>query len=477
MNYEDATGASVSKVSKDNPLAALRRIGPDVCVPGSHGDGRCNRDRNDRKEALHEAKRYVREARCKKQAYWGVFEAIHDHRDFHYNSWTNTYFLYDRETTTGKLRNRLDDALDICCPLSEGDFQRKLETLRDKRTKDPGRTYLNSLERPKETPDEPVEPFSTEEWSGMAKRLFGGHQPELAQVFLTRWLISSVARILRPGCDVPSVLVLKGKQGAGKTSFFESLAIPGHFGRAESHLSDDDLKRRLNMSHIVEMAELEGLTGKKAISALKVALDNKVDTVRRLYGEDHWRWPRHCVFGGSTNESTFLNDPTGSRRFWVIDMGDFKRDREGLEWLQDNRDLIWATALALYRQGEPWHLTEEEEGLSEAQNRSYTLENPLQEDLERYLGSLQEAAQNPSGRNQEPTALAFTTSDLLSLLGFAKAQHQRNTRNLKAAMEALGYSKSLRRIGGSRIHCWTHPDLQGPLSRKPLSALMAVVDA
>jgi predicted P-loop ATPase len=52
-----------------------------------------------------------------------------------------------------------------------------------------------------------------------------GNKSELSNLLIKKTLIAAVARILEPGCDVHSILVLYSpKQGIGKSSFLKALA-------------------------------------------------------------------------------------------------------------------------------------------------------------------------------------------------------------------------------------------------------------
>ena len=50
-------------------------------------------------------------------------------------------------------------------------------------------------------------------------------------------------------------------------------------------------------------------------------------------------YPRQCVMIGTTNDTDYLRDATGNRRFWPI-----KCEFVDLEWLKENREQIWAEA-------------------------------------------------------------------------------------------------------------------------------------
>ncbi len=78
-------------------------------------------------------------------------------------------------------------------------------------------------------------------------------------------------------------------------------------------------------------------------------MSRSTDAYRVPYGKATKDFPRHSIIVGSVNDSSFLADPTGSRRYWVIPV---KVSEIDTALLAQERDGIWAAAVAAYKQGE-----------------------------------------------------------------------------------------------------------------------------
>jgi putative DNA primase/helicase len=163
------------------------------------------------------------------------------------------------------------------------------------------------------------------------------------------WLISAVARGVKPGCKADHAIVLEGGQGIGKSSALRTLAGEDWFSDTAADLSTKDAMQDLPGNWIIELGELAALRRTSDIQAVKFFLSKCDDKYRPSYGRRSVRVPRQCVFAGTINDDEYLMDETGNRRFWPVRCGTID-----LEGLARDRDQLWAEAVALYRAGERW---------------------------------------------------------------------------------------------------------------------------
>jgi predicted P-loop ATPase len=217
-------------------------------------------------------------------------------------------------------------------------------------------------------------------WDGVrrvdtaAVRLLGCADTEANRTTFAWWLVSAVARSLDPGCQVDHVIVLEGEQQLGKTSFLRGLAMHDAFFTRLVSGADLNAPRTIAKIHgpvIIEMAEL-AVMRRAEIETIKAFLDERTDRVQWLYSRKPVDVPRSCVFAASTNDSHYLRDTTGNRRFWPI-----RCRRIDLTALAEMREQLWAEAVALYRAGAKWWPTRDEAisiGIVEAQEERLEVE-------------------------------------------------------------------------------------------------------
>ena len=196
-------------------------------------------------------------------------------------------------------------------------------------------------------------------------------------VFIRRWLIGAVAKIMEYGQNY--MLVLDGEQGIGKSYFVRWLCpLPRYFIEGAIHPDDKDSYLRLISNWIWEVGELEGTTRKADRAALKDFITRREVTIRAPYGRNDIVRPAAASLVGTINEdgAGFLNDPTGTRRFAVA-----KLQRIDFAYAQIDRNQLWAQVYALYLAGEPWELTGQEQAAQRAVNAAYESDSPVEQYL------------------------------------------------------------------------------------------------
>ncbi len=262
-----------------------------------------------------------------------------------------------------------------------------------------------------------------------------GNQEYLAAIG-ARFLVSAVARILRPGCQADHVLVLEGGQGIGKTSAARALAMESEwFAGSLPDIHSKDAALQLAGRWIVEISELRAVRNSQ-VEAVKSFITETVDTFRPPYGRRTAQFPRQCVFVATTNETDYLRDRTGNRRYWPV-----KCARIDIPGILRDREQLWAEAVHEFRIGTQWHLSDTEMRLATAEQRGRVFITELEQDVAAYLQRVTEGGQTEisvrevliHGLNLDPDSAGY--AEAARKLGSAVAE----------ALEFAGWQKDARR--------------------------------
>ena len=217
------------------------------------------------------------------------------------------------------------------------------------------------------------------------QRILGIEDNERECSYVKKWLHQTVAMGLNDEMEpygADGVLVLQAEQGAGKTLFFATIALKADFF-AEGVSIDLNNKDTIIQSTCVWIAELGELdsTLKREQSALKAFLTARRDTYRMPYARAATRRPRRTSFCATVNPKEFLNDETGSRRFWVVHPQHIDVERIktlSADWLTQLWRQVYETLYLPNPQG--FRLTAEERETLQACNEQY--EKPLPGEIE-----------------------------------------------------------------------------------------------
>lgn len=257
---------------------------------------------------------------------------------------------------------------------------------------------------------------------------------------LRRFMISAVARAMKPGCKADYMLVLVGDQGRQKSSFVHALGEPWT-ADANSAFGTKDAIAELDGVWIMELGELSGMK-KSEVETVKFFVSRQVDRYRPAYARAAINQPRSCVFVGTTNEHKFLMDSSGNRRFWPVQCA----DRIDLKLLREHRDMLWAEAVAAWRAGEPWYLTGDEARLAHQVQEDHRIVSELEADVAEKLEYIR------VGRTIAPSNRT-TVAEVYELLVGDRERGMANRRmmetNIAAAIRACGWVY-VGRLGAAR---------------------------
>lgn len=242
-------------------------------------------------------------------------------------------------------------------------------------------------------------------WDGKERlnKLFidylGVEDNEFSRMITRKTLIAAVGRVMSPGLKYDNMIVLTGAQGLGKSELLSRLGKKW-FSDSLSDLQSKDAYEALRGYWIIEIAELDAMK-KSEVATTKKFISKKIDSFRVSYGKRAQDFPRQCVFFGTTNETIFLKDKTGNRRFFPLSCS-FERRKKSVfeeENIEAEIDQIWAEALTAWKKGESVWIGYEMEQVARKIQEQHTEEIPLVGAIEEYLNK--EIPQNWYDRNMQ----------------------------------------------------------------------------
>ena len=289
--------------------------------------------------------------------------------------------------------------------------------------------------------NEPQEWLKSLSWDGQPRiddfftEAMGAEKSDYTKAVSKNFWIALVARIMQSGCKFDEMVVLEGKQGTYKTT---SLEIIGGkwYGEVNSDIASKDFDQGLKGKIIVEFGELANL--KKAdVEIIKRKLSTRIDEYRPSYGRFVEAHPRTCIFVGTTNESEYLKDPTGNRRFWPM-----KIVRADTEYIKLYREQFFAEALVRFKSGEKWHEIPWEDA---EKIRAERIESD----------DLSEAVMKIIDSEQIYKTSYFSSLDIWIKLGEQPAKFVRKEQiRMAAILRHLGYENKLFRINNTTTRGW-----------------------
>lgn len=198
-------------------------------------------------------------------------------------------------------------------------------------------------------------------------------------------LTAAVARIYEPGVKFDSVLILQGPQAVGKSMIFDKLGGTWYSDNLSvSDMRDKTAAEKLQGYWVLELSELTGMR-KVDVESVKGFISRRDDIYRAAYGRNTESRLRQCVIVGSTNDDTgFLRDVTGNRRFWPIKVTG-ETSKHPWDLTDDDVAQIWAEAKISYELGDGLLLSKEAALLAEEAQLDAMESDERQGIVEEYL--------------------------------------------------------------------------------------------
>lgn len=318
--------------------------------------------------------------------------------------------------------------------LSESDVDAAVRQVAAENVYHPVRDYLSGLKWDK-----------TPRLDHVAADILNAENTPLNQAMVRKFFISAVARAMEPGCKVDTVLILAGKQGKKKSTFFKIIGAPW-FADSNVDVRNKDAFAVIRDTWIFEWGEF-GKMMRIDIDTVKSFTASCVDKYRPSHGRYVIDVPRSGVFVASVNPDEFLVDDE-NRRWWILKVGAV------IEYAiaREQRDQLWAEALHFFREWVargrhdeecPWWLNDEEAEQLEIMQRAHVVSDAWEEKILNWADIA--------------TRLPFTTSEVLGgPIGkdpgmWTKADEMRVARVLKGAgferkSEGAARAKKWRRV-------------------------------
>lgn len=258
-----------------------------------------------------------------------------------------------------------------------------------------------------------VDSMTNKPWDGVPRlKEFIGHMhttnDEFSHMLVYRWMIASMAAAFSvDGFSQQGVLVLEGGQGIFKTTWIKSLDPINSRAVKEGAILDPNNKDHLisHFSHwLVEIAELGATKRKTDNDILKAHITTQSDMIRFPFARKPTIIPRRTSYIATVNDSRFLTDITGNRRWWTVSIESINT-KHGL-----NMQQVWAEVAHDMLSGAKTWLDQEEMEVLNVVNRVHQVIDPIEEKLNDMFEWDTDWTSNPGHE--------LTATGVLNLMGY-----------------------------------------------------------
>lgn len=226
-------------------------------------------------------------------------------------------------------------------------------------------------------------------WDGVPRldKLFvdflGAADSSYVRAVTRKAFCAAVARIFAPGRKFDNMTILTGAQGIGKSTLLKIMGKEW-FSDSLKTFEGKEACELIQGSWIIEIGELEAMN-RAEVGRVKQFLSQSEDIFRAAYGRRTSPYPRRCVFFGTSNNTEYLRDRTGGRRFWPVDCGVQEPKCSVFHDLEPVVDQLWAEAVTDYRAGEDLYLSGDIADAAKAQQEEHREVSPREGMVMEYL--------------------------------------------------------------------------------------------
>lgn len=214
---------------------------------------------------------------------------------------------------------------------------------------------------------------------------FGAEDSAYTRAVTRKFFAATVARVFEPGKKFDYMLILSGPQGVGKSTFFYRLG-KDWYSDSLSSFEGKEASEAIQGNLIIEVSELDTMR-RSEVNSVKHFLSKQDDIYREPYGRRTIKFPRRCTIVGTTNDSEFLKDRTGNRRFWPVDLNPTEAQTQHFfdTFTDEYVTQLWAEAVILYQDSEKLYLTGEAAKEALKQQTAHAESNPKEGMIEEFL--------------------------------------------------------------------------------------------
>ena len=260
---------------------------------------------------------------------------------------------------------------------------------------------------------------------------FGAEATAYSKTIGPMFLVSMVARILKPGCKADYMVVLEGPQGTLKSTACSILGADWFSDNLPDITAGKDASQHLRGKWLIEVSEMHAM-GKAEATQLKGFITRTHERYRPSYGRKEVIEPRQCIFVGTTNRDSYLRDETGGRRFWPITTGTIDTAA-----LARDRHQLFAEAVMRFHANERWW-----------PDKDFERQHIVPEQAARYEGDAWEDSISSYLDTQDKVTVGQVAREALFIetprIGTAEQ------RRVAAALERLGWKRAKKDWQGKR---------------------------